>query len=566
VSATTQLESPALPDQSAAPARSDQDRADGHPRRARRGRGADLVIAVCALSPFVVGVCSIIRRGFPDGALFGDRALLALSAGDAWRAPVLLGPYSRFYWHHPGPLYFYVLNVVSPIFGGRTVGLVLAATAINVGAAGGLLLLAHRRGGRALLVWASLLLTAYMVVIEPTPFDIWNPSVTLLPFVLILVLAWSLGCGDWWTAPWLVLVGSFAVQTHVGLIPGVATALLFACFAGVWRVRRQGSVIGEAERRSIRRCLLASLVVGIVVWLPPVIEQFTTREGNLTLLFRFFTRPGSPHTFADGLTTTALQTSLLLRGVFEPVSLRADAHQGLAPAIVITTIAFAAAVVLAKRARGADSLALVLLVVVEVVVSVEAVTRIAGPISFYLVQWISAVGFVLWLAVGSSVLDFARARPATGTRTRALVRVGAILVLGALCASTIRAIPVGAGRVNEDLDVPNDRALFGDVPTSALLASTRRGQRVALRLDSVTGWEVMAADALLLVQHGRRVEVVDSPVTRLLFDDAIRVPAASGSKILAFRDRPHPKLGVDATLVADQGEWAIVAIGHTPER
>ncbi len=85
------------------------------------------------------------------GALFGDRALLALSADDAWRAPVLLGPYSRFYWHHPGPLYFYVLNVVGNLFGGQTVGVVLAAVRINVVAAAGILLLSLRRGGRWLI-------------------------------------------------------------------------------------------------------------------------------------------------------------------------------------------------------------------------------------------------------------------------------------------------------------------------------------------------------------------------------------------------------------------------------
>ena len=33
--------------------------------------------------------------------------------------PCSSGPYSRFYWHHPGPLYFYVLNLWSSLFGGR---------------------------------------------------------------------------------------------------------------------------------------------------------------------------------------------------------------------------------------------------------------------------------------------------------------------------------------------------------------------------------------------------------------------------------------------------------------
>ena len=48
-----------------------------------------------------------------------------------------------------------------------------------------------------------------------------------------------------------------------------------------------------------------------------------------------------------------------------------------------------------------------------------------------------------------------------------------------------------------------------------------------LRLDSVTAWEVMASDALLFQQHDRDVQVVETPVTRLLFDDSLLVSVES---------------------------------------
>jgi hypothetical protein len=559
VTIAEELEPTVSPNTRLASARSDD--ADPESRgRADRRRLSNVAIALVALTPFAVGAYSIVERGFRAGALFGDRALIALSAHDAWRAPVLLGPYSRFYWHHPGPLYFYVLNLWSSLFGGGTLGLVLTATAINAAAAGGILVLAHRRGGRPLVVWASLLLTAYLVAIEPIPFDIWNPSATLLPFLLVLLLAWSVACRDWWTAPWLALVASFAVQTHVGLVPGVAMAIGFAVFVSVWRQRRREAPLRADERRSIRRSATASIAITIVVWLPPLIEQLTSREGNLTALARFFTRPGSPHTFSEGITNTALQATLMLRSVFEAVSLRADAHQGLVLAVVLSAVAFAAAVTAARKARAADVLVLLILLAVELAVGIYAVTRIVGPIQFYLVQWISAVGFVLWLALGHAILEFARTRLSDAPWCRTLTRGALVVVLAALCVSTMRALPGDAGRMNEDLDVPNNRALFGYVPTAQLLEATRRDRTVVLRLDSVTAWEVMAADALLLVQHGRRVQVIETPVTRLLFYDALLVRSASGSQILAFRDRPRPHLTTGATLVADQGEWTIVNI------
>jgi hypothetical protein len=528
-----------------------------------RGRLLSVVVVLMALTPLVVGAVSIIRRGFPPGALFGDRAILGLTAGNAWRAPVLLGPYSRFYWHHPGPLYFYVLNVLSAIFGGGTVGLVLGAVAINVSASAGILVLALRRGGRALLVWAAILLTAYLFVIDPFPFDIWNPSVTILPFALVLLLAWSVACGDWWAAPWLALFGSFVVQTHVGLVPGVAMALGFTVVVCVVRQRRSEAPLAVDERRALRRSLATSAVVTFVVWLPPLVEELTSRRGNLTELARFFSRPGSPHSLAEGLTNTGLQATLMLRGVFESVSLRADAHQGLAFALVVSAVAFVGAVIAALRMRSTKAAALLALVAFELVVGVYGVTKIVGPVQYYLVQWISAVGFVLWIAIGNAVLELVRARRVGWSRGRTWSRAALAVAFVVLCVGAVRAVPGHAGLINEDLDVPNNRALFGYVPTKQLLAATDAGRIVVLRNDEATAWEVLAADALMLEQHGRRVQIVETQETRLLFDDARLVRnAPADAQVLSFRERARPDVRAGDALIARQGKWSIVRVGE----
>jgi hypothetical protein len=519
-----------------------------------------LAVVALALSPFVVGAVEILQRGFPPGALFGDRAILALTARDAFRAPVLLGPYSRFYWHHPGPLYFYVLQAWSWVFGGSTVSLVLGATAINVAGAAGILALAHRRGGRPLLVWTAVLLGAYLVALDPIPFDIWNPSVTVLPFVVLLLLAWSVACRDWWAMPWLALVASFVAQTHVGLAPGAAAAIGGGAVIAFLRQRRHGPP-DDGERRTIGRAALASALVALVAWLPPIVQELTSGSGNLSALLHFFTQQVTPHPLSDGLTQTGLEATLMLRAVFTPITLREDYHQGLTLALVVTVLACAVAVVLARRARSRDTLVLFVLVAVELVAGVYAVTRIEGQIQFYLVQWISAVGFVLWMACGHAVIADVRSR-STGARVPRWAQIGAVVVLVVLCVSTIRALPGDAGRINEDLDVPNNRALFGYVPARQLLAATHAGETVTLRPDSVTSWEVLAADALLLAQHGRDVHVVATKETRLLFDDALLVSRAPAGAVLAFRDRPHPHVTGNSTFLADQGKWTIVTIAR----
>jgi hypothetical protein len=458
------------------------------------------------------------------------------------------------------------LKAWSVIVGDGTVGLVLGAVAINAAAAAGILVLAHRRGGRPFLVWASLLLTAYLVAVEPIPFDIWNPSVTLLPFVLVLLLAWSVACRDWWAAPWLALAASFAVQTHVGLAPGVAMAIMFAVVVSSLRQRRRAP-LREDERRSLRRSVVVAVAVAVVVWLPPLVDELTSSDGNLSALVHFFSRPGSPHPLSEGLTNTALQATLLLRSLTESVSLRADAHQGLTLAVVLSAVVFVGAVVVARKARATDALVLLAFVAVELLVGVYAVTRIVDGIQFYLVQWISAVGFVLWLAVGNAAIGFARTRLASLPTFRTLARATIAIAIAVLCVSAVRAFPGDAGRMDEDLNLPNDRALFGYAPAAQLLAATRNDRTVVLRLDSVTSWEVMTGDALLLVQHGRKVQIIETPVTRLLFDDALLVPGSSGEQVLAFRNRHDPRVTVGERLLADQGAWSIVDIpGGTSTR
>jgi hypothetical protein len=252
----------------------------------------------------------------------------------------------------------------------------------------------------------------------------------------------------------------------------------------------------------------------------------------------------------------------MLRAVFEPVSLRGDLHQGLAVAVVVTALVAVGAVVTARVARATDTLLLFGLVALELLAGVYAVTRIVDAIQFYLVQWISAVGFVLWLAIGSAAIQLVRVRGSDASWHRTFARVAAVVVVAVLCVSAVRAFPGDAGKVNENLNVPNDRALFGYVPTKALLRATRPGRPVVLNLDSVTSWEVMASDALLLQQHGRTVQVVETPETRLLFDDALLVPKATGGQVLDFRDRKGVQVGPDETLVAHHGAWSIVDVGE----
>ena len=64
----------------------------------------------------------------------------------------------------------------------------------------------------------------------------WNPDITVLPYGLLVLLAWTMTCGDTWALPVAVGVASFCVQTHVGYAPMAIPVLLWG--AGVARRAR----------------------------------------------------------------------------------------------------------------------------------------------------------------------------------------------------------------------------------------------------------------------------------------------------------------------------------------
>jgi hypothetical protein len=506
-----------------------------------------LTFIVVSLSPLVVGMVSRIMSIGP-GDMSGDRALIALAVRRAWSEPVLLGPYSRFFWHHPGPLYFDLLAVPNWLFGGRTIGLVLGVTAINVAAAVGIVVLTVRRGGWALGAWTSLLLGVYLGALGPAVFDIWNPSATLLPLALVLTLGWSVACLDLWAMPWLVLTASFCIQTHVGHLP----AVLAACIASAvtLRVRHgRGELATSEARRDVRRALLTSGFLGVVLWLPPFVEQLTAGHGNLLALVRFFAASGTNHSVSDGIAQTAFQVTLLPRGLFAGgVLTDLQVHTTFALELVLSVVAFGGALALAWKARASALLFLVGLVVVELAVAVYSVTRIVGPVEYYLVEWISAIGLMVWIALGGGVIEVVRQ---TAALRHGMLRKSAAVV--AMCAAAGIAMQ-GATNVVVTRNAYADRGEQRIV--ASILATTRHAPRVVLRLASMAAWPPLAGAAFELEQRGVEVEIVRSEVTELLFERSELVRRPTGQLMVAFRDRRE---GTKASgpVIMRAGRWQI---------
>ena len=78
-------------------------------RRAASNRWAVPCAIALAVIPLVVSAIALVVRVGGDYRPSADQAWIELQIRDIGHRPVLLGPYSRFSWFHPGPLLYYVL-------------------------------------------------------------------------------------------------------------------------------------------------------------------------------------------------------------------------------------------------------------------------------------------------------------------------------------------------------------------------------------------------------------------------------------------------------------------------
>jgi hypothetical protein len=417
--------------------------------------GVPAAIAI-ALIPLVASAIAMLVKFGGDFHASADQALIELQVRDIGHHAVLLGPYSRFGWFHPGPLLYYLLWLPYRITGSASTSIVLAALTLNACTVVAIGVVARRRGGLPLTV-LTLFFTGLLVAGAGPQFprDVWNPSITVLPFVLVVLLAWSLSCGETWALPAGVAVGSFLVQTHVSYGLVTATVLLAGVVGALvteWRRRppTNRSAHTRARARAWTWPLVATAGIVAVLWLPVVLQQLTDSPGNLGALYHFFRDHGREHTYGDAWHVLAEQLSAWpdwLHGDTPAHNIYTGALDltGAAP-IPVSLVALVAAAVLTWR-RAKDAFRLDVVLALGVIAGVISVSRIVGEIFPYLVTWTGALGMLVWLAIAWSVARWWQTRETTDPRVAQVGRVAlgiAAAGLVAVCvANTIDAATAG---------------------------------------------------------------------------------------------------------------------------
>jgi hypothetical protein len=333
-----------------------------------------------------------------------DGAMIELYTLYASQGRQLLGPYSQFGWHHPGPLMFYLLAPIAELSGATGLGINVGAIVLNL-AALALIAWAVTRNARdrrlPLLLAAAVLL--YVVRLPTLLGSSWNPHLTMLPFAALVVLTGASVAGDPVMLPIVAVLASLVVQSHVGYAP-VALALASLSVAAMLVL-----IVRTANRRSSRLWSLAATVQVLqLVWLLPVAEEIAGRPGNMTLIWRFFFESGEGQDWS----TAAYAWSGMLLGIFRPQFGLAVGHPywGTASAwVVMAAVALASAPLVlawsAWRRQRLFAAGLNLACVTAAAAGAWSALHVRGQIGDYHLFWLSILGVLDLACIAAAAAD-----------------------------------------------------------------------------------------------------------------------------------------------------------------
>ncbi len=260
--------------------------------RSRADRWLAPLAGLCAAGPVMASTLRALHHGWLPA---GDQAIIATRAYDVLtsRTP-LVGQHSDAgaLTHHAlyslGPMLYWLLALPARLASPGT--LTLTVGMLNTAAILGIVVLARRHGGRVLM-FATALAVAIMSRSLATEVlhDVWNPAVGLFPFTLLVFLCWSLACGEYRLLPLTVLVASFVIQCQLAFLAPSLGALAIGMAGLVVSLRSPGAGLDgrvSGEPGSVRRWVLAALLIAVVCWTPPAIDQIEGNPGNLTAVVR----------------------------------------------------------------------------------------------------------------------------------------------------------------------------------------------------------------------------------------------------------------------------------------
>ncbi len=555
-------------------------------RHAARGRGrrgtAGPALLLGAALPALLGLGGLLLDREGPYLPVGDQAILELTVRDVGRHEVLLGPYSRFGWYHPGPLAAYLLAVPYRLLGGAHQSLAVGALVIGGIGTVAAVLLVRRRAGTLAAVWALLVVTVTVRLLGADFLrDSWNPHLPVLPFLAGVLLCWTAIRGDAWALPVAVVPMSLAVQSHVGYLPPVGAVGVVLVAGLLLRAVRHRRPDGGRTARGRGRWLVAAVaavVVGALLWLPPIVQQVTGTPGNAGVVFDDLRRGSADASvpLPDALRAIADELGRLPVYVVGADPPDASLVPGRWPpwAIAAGAALFVAALAVGLLRRRGDVVWLGVLTLAVAAAGVAAVARIEGLPLYYITRWTVVVGVLAWTTVGVGLLP----ELATGVhrtvgrsrQTRRAVRPEAVLGVPLAALAAVAVLVTGVGTALAETPSTDVTGQVGRLGAAVVADLDRQGLRTAadppvVRVDFAdTTRPVLVGTiypgfglVLYLVRAGVDVQVLD--VWRLPFGPRYTDRSANAGYVVtvAYADGSSPPPEPWQRVLAVEGGFAV---------
>ena len=254
-------------------------------RMLRRAAGVCLTgMILLAVSMYAAGT----RQTFPigDGALIESYTLLAT------QGKLVVGPYSRYGWHHPGPLYFWIAAPFYALANYKSAGLYVAVQCINASAMIVIAWVVARLASPQLIAALFVATVVYCWRTRDILASFWNPHVSIVPTIALTVVCAAIAAGEVTLIPLAVTLASFIAQTYIGLLPYAAGVSAIAITSAIATSRLDHGVWFDPKTSRVLK-LTAWLV--IMLWSGPLAEQMANSPQLLVCLrYPLCVRPPSP--------------------------------------------------------------------------------------------------------------------------------------------------------------------------------------------------------------------------------------------------------------------------------
>ncbi len=406
-----------------------------------------VVVTIAVALPLIVAVATLSgRRWFP----VLDLAMTEFRVRDVGgRHTPLIGLPGRIgtfpeQGSHPGPISFWLVAPGYRLFGSSAWAMEASTVLIQTAWIAVALWIGHRRaqlaGVLVVAVVIAVLLRGYGLVVLIQP---WNPYLPLIAWVVVLLAAWSVVCGDHMMLVPLVVAASFAAQTHIPYLLMAGGLGLFAVAVVLVRCWRSD------DRRSFIRPLAWTGGLFAVLWLAPLVEQIRHDPGNLRQLIDHFTSPTEDvigwrtggnvllrHLdVVDGYVKLLTGTNRFLQVGFEP--------DGRVWPGALLLVAWIVSVVVAVRMRHRSLMALHTVIGVTLLLSLVSMARIFGIVWYYLTLWAWGtttllIVSILWTATAWCLGAW---RGRTTLTTRRVAIVGSLVLGGLVVVSMVVVAP-----------------------------------------------------------------------------------------------------------------------------